>query len=134
MKKRLNCVLLIDDDIASNFLSEKIIRNADITNEIKIAPNGEVAIANIEEEYFDNNSSPELILLDINMPIMDGIDFFSRYKSIFDRNTGSTIIAFTSSIHYHQIDTLFQLGISDYISKPLTSDKITRVMETHFGW
>ena len=49
MRKKLNCTLLIDDDVVSNFVSEKVIQGSEITRELKVAQNGHVAIKYLEK-------------------------------------------------------------------------------------
>lgn len=70
--KKLNCVLLVDDDITTNFLNESLIEEMDIAKQIMVAQNGKEALELIERYFNEESSCPQLILLDINMPVMDG--------------------------------------------------------------
>ena len=133
MKKKIDCALLIDDDKVSNYISEKFLREANVTSQIIIASNGENALRYIESCPSEGHPYPELIFLDINMPVMDAFDFLDLYRSIYHNNKG-IIIVLTSSSNPKDKEKLARFGIADYINKPLTSEKISKVMEKHFGW
>jgi CheY-like chemotaxis protein len=133
MRKKINCALLVDDDIISNFISEKCFKNLNISKEVKIVTNGELALKYIEECGGEDSPCPELILLDINMPVMDAFRFLDIYKTKFSSATGKIVILSTSN-HPDDIEKLFQFGITDYINKPLSMAKITQIMEKHFDW
>jgi CheY-like chemotaxis protein len=134
MKKKLSCTLLIDDDIISNFVSEKVIQGAGITEELKVAQNGHVAFKYIEKcSSADNNPCPELIFLDINMPVMDAFDFLFLYRKLHKKDKGAIVIL-TSSDNPQDIEHLSQFEIMDYINKPLTSEKLAELMKKNYGW
>ena len=133
MFRKLNCTLLVDDDNVSVFLSEKFIRSLNITNEIKIAPNGEAALQYIKECSSQNIPYPELILLDISMPVMDAFDFLAQYQKTYNGRPNTAIAILTTSSNPKDIDRLSKLGIAEYINKPLTHEKIIDFMEKHFG-
>ena len=85
MKKKLNCILLVDDDKATNFLHKKIIGNNDVSENILVALNGKEAMIIICNALIDNdknNTLPELVFLDINMPIMNGWEFMEEYQKL----------------------------------------------------
>ena len=74
MEKKLNCVLLVDDDNGTNFINRMIIEEAGIADGIEIALNGREAIEYLTgkgkyEKKGSKNPQPDLILLDINMPV-----------------------------------------------------------------
>ena len=133
MKKKLNCTLLVDDDVISNYISEKIIRSSEITNELKIVQNGHVAYEYLENCASVDNPCPELIFLDINMPVMDAFDFLTLYKKLDKKDKGYVIIL-TSSDNPDDIEHLLQFEIMDYINKPLTNEKIQDLMKKYYRW
>ena len=79
MKKKLNCILLVDDDPDDNFYHQIIINEMNIVNHIDIAINGIEAITYLKKE---NQIPPEIIFLDINMPKMNGWEFLEQYKHL----------------------------------------------------
>lgn len=128
MKTKFNCTLLVDDDMVSNFVSERIIKVANITDELKIVSNGHAALKYIEKCAASNQLCPELIFLDINMPVMDAFDFLYLYGRIDKKNKGAVVIL-TSSDNPHDIEHLSQFEIIDYINKPLTTEKMEGLMK-----
>ena len=68
-------ILLVDDDTATNFYNQYILKKNNVGYEIITRDNGLSAL-----EYIKNNSFPKYIFLDINMPVMDGIQFLEEAK------------------------------------------------------
>lgn len=141
MEKKLNCVLLIDDDFATNFINKKIIQKANITAHIQVALNGKEAI-----DYLCNkgkfkseetlNPQPELIFLDINMPVMDGWEFINAYKNLIpdEQKKKINIIMLTSSFNpadKAKADTIQE--IADYRQKTLSTAILQEIMTKHFS-
>ena len=121
----IKSVLIVDDDEICNFLTVNALRKADVKGVIDIALNGLEAMNKLKK----NNSFPDLILLDINMPVMDGIDFLRNYKS--EGFEGKTKIAmYTSSIR--EIDKYQALeyeDVFDFINKPISQEKLINLIK-----
>lgn len=113
-------VLVIDDDKICNFLTVNALKKAGINGDIEVVINGLEAI-NFLKTIKD---FPDLILLDINMPIMDGLEFLRNYES--QGFSGKTKIAmYTSSIRKADKKIAFQYNdVFDFINKPLTHEKL----------
>ena len=121
----IKSVLVVDDDNICNFLTVKALKIANIKGDIDVVLNGLEAINRLKE----NNTFPDLILLDINMPVMDGIDFLRQYKS--EGFEGKTKIAmYTSSIR--EIDKFKALeyeDVFDFIHKPISQEKLINLIK-----
>jgi CheY-like chemotaxis protein len=131
MNGKINCTLLVDDDIVSNFISEKAIEFSNITHELKVVRNGQVALKYLENCLSANIPCPELIFLDVNMPVMDGFDFLYSYREKY-KNDKRAVVVLTSSDNVEDIEYLSQFEIMAYINKPLTDEKISDLMIKYF--
>ena len=98
---KLKKILIIDDDDTANFISIKLIEKYDFAETIVEKNNGRDAI-----DYLLNSSAPlpELILLDINMPEMDGWSFVEELSSIVKDFSATKIILLTSFINTTDLD------------------------------
>src|SRR5687767_9729039 len=131
---KLNHILLVDDDTINNFINEKLLKKLDSANTITVALNGEEALKFLNAIDNSTEKYPELILLDINMPVMDGFEFLERYKDLqFPNKKGVVIVMLTTSTNPNDTERLNKAGISGYINKPLTEDKIKGLITEYFG-
>jgi len=89
MKKKLNCILLVDDNTDDNIFHQIILKKMDIVNRIDIVLNGLEALVYLKKE---NQMPPELIFLDINMPKMNGWEFLEQYKHLDARQKARVVI------------------------------------------
>ncbi|WMJ72833.1 response regulator [Cytophagaceae bacterium ABcell3] len=120
-----NTILLVDDDYVNNFVTERLLRKSGLAREIKAVRNGEDALTYLAES---KNKLPELILLDINMPEMDGINFLKYFKKmILDKNI--RIILLTGTVTPEYINILNNLGFPDIIEKPFTDQKLQNILK-----
>jgi len=139
MKKKLNCVLLVDDSPTDNFIHKLVIEKAGITEHLEIALNGRKALDFLitkgncgkpESSY----CQPELIFLDINMPVMDGWEFLVEYNKLDLNQKGEIIIIMltTSFIPGDSIRAESILAGCYFQSKPLTIEMMIEIMKDHF--
>lgn len=128
-------ILLVDDDDVTNFLSKEMLRLYVGAPKIDIALNGQEAIDYLLERAGDPNDLPHLILLDINMPIMDGWEFLAEFDRIkkpgFEK---INIVMFTSSVYYEDIDRArTYASVKNIYSKPLDEQKIREIIASCKG-
>ena len=127
----LNKILCIDDDPITLMLCEKVVEKVGFAKEIITAKNGEEAIQyfdGLAEERKINNSIvyPELVLLDLNMPIMDGWEFLEsyiekEYQNIFNV---TRFIVLSSSIDPYDINRSKAYPVIGFLSKPITKEML----------
>ncbi|MBK8364351.1 MAG: response regulator, partial [Bacteroidetes bacterium] len=121
LKKKLNCILLIDDDSDDNEYHEIILRKLAITEKIDIAINGVEAIKYLKTK---DRVPPELIFLDINMPKMNGWEFLEEYKDLDVKQKAKVVIMILStSTNPEYIKKANEIKeVTGYESKPLDKD------------
>ena len=114
-------VLIVDDEPANINLVAEILHNL---YEIRIATNGMTALSMIEK------AKPDLILLDINMPQMNGYEVAAKLKSS-QETTNIPFIFLTGKSDAQSIVEGFKHGAVDYISKPFSKEELLARVETH---
>lgn len=120
-------ILLVDDDEINNFISIKLIRKALFNADITACLNGKFAIDQLAEmQRKGADKLPDYILLDINMPIMNGWEFLDEYKRLGLDPLGKTkIFIISSSVFSNDINKARSYPlVKSFISKPLSVDKI----------
>ncbi|WPV00084.1 response regulator [Mucilaginibacter sp. cycad4] len=125
-------VLLVDDDEINNFISIKLIKKALLNTEIMACLNGKYAIEQLSDiQRKDPDKLPDYILLDINMPIMNGWEFLDEYKRLnLDPLGKSKIYIISSSVFSNDINKARSYPlVKDFISKPLNVEKIKELFE-----
>lgn len=129
MMRKLNCILLVDDDFASNYLTETVLQDMDLTDQIHVAKNGQEALTFVQENCkSDTLNCPDLILLDINMPVMDGFEFLKEFEKI-QTYKHTSIILLTTSTNSKDIEKAKQYQVTAYLEKPLTEEKLLKIIE-----
>ena len=137
MKRKLNCVLVIDDDEPTNFFTRMILEESGCAEHIMIMQSGQEALdylAKSEDAGFDANlyPNPDLIFLDINMPAMDGWEFLEEYKKL-NADSRIIIVMLTTSLFPEDKVRAGQIPeISGFEHKPLTAEKLADVVEKYF--
>lgn len=132
--KKLNLIMLIDDDTITNFLNEMVINEMGITNQLIVTTDGHQAL----EEIMANQGQgvlPDLILLDVNMPVLNGFEFLKRYNELdFPNKDFPLIVILTTSLNEGDRDKAKKLSVKDYMSKPLTKENMLGLLQKHFNY
>ena len=122
----LKTLTLVDDDDIFVFLTTKIIEQTNLVDLIKVFGNGLDAINFLKENKNNVDALPDIILLDLSMPIMNGWQFLEEYNKL-NPTIGKkiTIYICSSSISPDDITRAKTISeVSDYIIKPITEDKL----------
>lgn len=130
MKKKLNCILLADDNTADNFFHMRTIQKMDITENIEVALDGAQALEFIKKATV----LPDIIFLDINMPRVNGWEFMRVYEQLSSQQKSKAVIVMlTTSENPEDKERAREFpDISSFNSKPLTKEMINQILSEHF--
>jgi len=123
-------IFLIDDDPIFVFLTRMIISSTGTTSEISEFRDGQMAI-----DFLNNNASspellPDIIFLDLSMPVMDGWEFLKEYVLLEPGlKKRITLYIVSSSISPHEVERAktFQV-VSDFLIKPLEEERVAEII------
>ncbi|MEZ4828627.1 MAG: response regulator [Bacteroidia bacterium] len=134
MKKRLNCVMLIDDNPHDNFFHERVIRKMDCAQLILAFQSAKDALNFIQMKQAHPEAHPDLIFLDINMPGMNGWDFLESYYLLEPEYQSSVVVVMLSTSQNpddHKKARELNL-ISSFETKPLTEESLGKILQKFF--
>lgn len=128
--KKIDIACIIDDDQIYVFGVKKLLNVAGYTKNLLVFHNGEEAIKYMTP-IIGSEQMPDVILLDIDMPVMDGWEFLNEFTKIKPKlNKAVTIYMVSSSIHDEDIKRAKQYDdVADYIIKPISYDDLKRIMD-----
>ncbi|MBT29614.1 MAG: response regulator [Thalassobius sp.] len=128
--KKINSILLVDDDDIINYLNKIIITRMDIALNVESVRSGDMALEYLKKITVEQNQQPELILLDINMPRMDGWQFLEEYKNIKHEFLKEPIIVmFTTSINPDDREKARHIvEVSGFKCKPLSEQILNELL------
>ena len=125
-------ICIVDDDAIYQFTTRKTIEIHNLAKKILIFSDGEEAINFMIDNVANASNLPDVIFLDINMPIMDGFQFMEEYVRLKPRiGKKITIYMNTSSIDLKDIERAKSITeISDYIVKPINPNQFKEIIQT----
>ena len=133
--KRLHTILLVDDDAPTLFLNKLVIQDLNCTDRVLTAENGRQAIDMLTEKKDDGFLCPDLILLDINMPIINGWEFMDKYQTLSaEQKAKIVVVMVTTSLNPDDRSRAESIeDIKDFVSKPLDEITLKDIIEKHFN-
>lgn len=131
MEQKVIRILLIDDDEIHNFITSRQIEMSGIPCEIASALSGEVALHYLQEKMENPELFPDLILVDINMPVMDGWEFLEHYVPISKAISKKVqLYMLSSSVNLEDKKRARSYPeVSDFISKPLSKEWMGQIYQ-----
>lgn len=129
---KINTIYLVDDDDIFQYLTRKVIEETKKVSQICEFQNGEAAIESIKTAIESKGTLPELILLDLSMPIMDGWDFLDELQRIKPMiHTQIIIYIVSSTISPKDIQKVSTYAeVKDYVIKPITRQKFNDLLNS----
>jgi CheY-like chemotaxis protein len=129
---QLSSILLVDDDATTNFLNKLLVQRAGVTDQVLVAENGREALA-ILHETCPSPRCPALILLDLNMPVFNGLEFLEAYQQLpAAQRQAIVVIMLTSAVLDRDLERLRHLPVAGVLDKPLTKEKLQGLLAQHF--
>jgi CheY-like chemotaxis protein len=124
-------VCLIDDDDIYQFLLKKELRHTNLVERINLFSDGRKAMEYFKENLDNQDTLPDVIFLDINMPIMNGWRFLEEFKSLKNHiNKKIIIYMVSSSFDDRDVQRSQEYSeVTDYIIKPVKRSNLISVLE-----
>jgi len=132
---RLSTVLLIDDDSTTNYLHKHLLTTTmQVAARVLVAENGQEGLNQLAQACAApvTDTCPQLILLDLNMPVMNGLEFLEVYARLPAAQRQSLVVLLTTSLPEGQHLLTQHLPLVDFVEKPLTRAKLTALLTRHF--
>lgn len=131
----LSSVLLVDDDPTTNYLNKLLLMRMGAAEQVLVAENGEQALRTLGQTCVAETATcPRLILLDMNMPVLNGLAFLEAYAQLpLVHQQAIVIVMLTTSLHPVDMARAQQLPIAGFVNKPLTKEKVTALLQEHFA-
>jgi len=137
--KPLDLILLIDDDETTNHVNLRTLKRTDIAQDIKIFMNGEQALDYLKQACQPGIAPagykcPDLIFLDIKMPVMDGFEFLDAYQELnLNAQTATQIMMLTSSASFYDLNRLESYEVvKRHFPKPLSDYDVKQIIQDFF--
>ena len=124
-------VYLIDDDDIFVFLTKKTILKVSADVDVEVFSDGLQAITHLKEVAADPDKLPDIIFLDLNMPVMDGWEFLDEYERIYTSLARKNqLYIVSSSISPYEMERSRNISsVSEFIIKPLVKEKFLEILE-----
>ena len=140
VKKKLNCILLVEDDEATNYFHKMVIDNSGIAETVHISYNGRDALDFLMAKAVGSSDGkneypqPDLILLDINMPRVNGWEFLEEYRKLKGNIKGQIVIVMltTSFNPDDEVTATKTPEVSGFNYKPLNEKMLEDLIKQHF--
>lgn len=129
----LRKILLVDDDEITNFINVNVLISLNLAEDVKTFLDGSEALEYIFENSNKQKPLPELVLFDYHMPLMDGMEFFHALCAKFPNICNEVVfVLLGTTLRQREIDAFKNLGVQEFIHKPLSPDAVLDLYTKHF--
>jgi CheY-like chemotaxis protein len=127
--KRVNMVMLVDDNETDNFIHRRVIELTEYTGNILIKDTGRAALDYLNLNVDKIENLPDVIFLDLNMPVLDGFGFLSEFQKFPQEiKNKCKIIILTSSNNKNDFDHVKKYNfVKNYFTKPLSEEALYNI-------
>lgn len=130
----IGIVMLVDDNDTDNFISKRIIEITKFSNDVIVKNSGKSALDYLEEHKDSPEAIPDIIFLDINMPIVDGFVFLYEYEKFSNVvKDKCRVIILSSSDNKRDIDKIINNDfVIKFVTKPLTEKTLDEIKSLEY--
>lgn len=121
-------ILLVEDEMLSTFIAKRIIEIVDKEQQVATAEDGKKALQWLSENYRLNSKIPDVIILDLQMPVMGGFEFLREFRKLNFGDQSARIFVMSSSNDFKDEQEAMSLGATGFVPKPLTEDLIRKII------
>jgi CheY-like chemotaxis protein len=123
-------ILLVEDNAGDVRLTQEVLKNSKVRNNLIIASNGQEALTCLRKQgKYASTARPDLILLDLNLPVMDGREVLERIKADPDFKRIPVVILTTSKAEEDILKT-YNLHANCYVTKPVDLEQFVNVVKS----
>jgi CheY-like chemotaxis protein len=136
MTDTLNHIVLIEDNETTSFLNNRLLSRLGVARQVSSFSKAEEALDYLwgREQDGDPQPAPDLVFVDLKMPGMSGFDFLERYSQLPASAQERTVVAvLTTSMHGADTARVAQYPNVEYLTKPLTEEKMQRLLAKRFA-
>jgi CheY-like chemotaxis protein len=121
--------MLVDDNDVDNYISQRMIELSKFADKVLVKNNGKSALEFLEENQHNPETLPDIIFLDISMPIVDGYVFLYEFEKYSDTlKNKSKVVILTSSDNRQDIERMNDNEfVFKYVTKPLTEETLNEI-------
>ena len=129
--KKIDTVMLVDDNDTDNFISKRIIEITEFSDNVIVKNSGKSALDYLLENEGTPENIPDIIFLDINMPIVDGFVFLYEYEKFGNTvKDKCRVIILSSSDNKRDIDKIINNDfVIKFVTKPLTEKTLEEILQ-----
>jgi CheY-like chemotaxis protein len=137
MTDALNHIVLIEDNETTSFLNNRLLSRLGVARQVTSFSKAEEALTFLWGDASPGAApqvTPDLVFVDLKMPGMNGFDFLERYSQLPPDAQGRTVVAvLTTSMHGADTARVAQYPNVEYLTKPLTEEKMQRLLAKRFA-
>src|SRR5689334_17012599 len=129
----LTCILLIDDDRTTNHVNQRLLKVSGVAQHVDVSVNGQEAL-----DYLANRNpqagqcTPEVIFLDVKMPVMDGFSFLDLYADIPVENQARVLFILSSAASFYDRERLKTYPtVIEVLDKPLEPSYVQELLQRY---
>lgn len=128
-------ICLVDDDMVYQYVAKKTIESTGLSENIIQFHNGEEALTFFKENALNDGALPDIIFLDINMPLMNGWEFLEAYEKIAPlMSKDIPVMIVSSSLDDYDFNKSKEFSVvTGFITKPILRDKFIKILQSVYA-